>query len=250
MKKYVAIAVCLMLLVSLGITAAASEPKVLMASGAKYTPGSTLTVDIQAMTDMDARIYNAWLEGTVQYQWFSGSDPVPGATNVSYTISGSDKSVHVEVTCGDLVLTSTRYLVTSAGIVVTRKTTGTTTVAPTTKAPTTKASTTNATTAKPTTIATTLPTTAPTTLPTTVPVTQDPGVMPVEEPTVAPATVDTAATTTVLTGSPTTQVPAQTQQESTPQSGSEEFPWWTIVLVGFVAAAIITAVLIATRRKK
>lgn len=245
MKKYVAIAVCLMLLVSLGITTAASEPKVLMVSGAKYTPGSTLTVDIQAMTDMDARIYNAWLEGTVQYQWFSGSDPVPGATNVSYTISGSDKSVHVEVTCGDLVLTSTRYLVTSAGIVVTRKTTGTTTVAPTTKA-----STTNATTAKPTTIATTLPTAAPTTLPTTVPVTQDSGVMLVEEPTVAPATVDTAATTTVLTGSPTTQVSAQTQQESTPQSGSEEFPWWTIVLVGFVAAAIITAVLIATRRKK
>ncbi len=241
MKKFVMIALCFMLAAVLILPVLATEPKVVLASGARFTAGSTLTVDIQKMTDMDDRIYNAWLEGTVQYQWYSGSNPIPGATGVRYTIQSSDKSVKVQVTCGDLVLTSVSYMVTNVGIVVTTK-------APTTKAPTTKAPTTKAPTTKATTTA----------APTTATPTQDPGVMPIEEPavistmqlTTVPDTVPTPVPTTVPTAAPTTQSPTVSQQENDIGTPTEEFPWWTLALAAAVAVAIIGLALIAIRKKK
>lgn len=245
MKKLMMITLCLLLTAGLMLSVSASEPKVVLASGAQFTPGSTLTVNIQAMTDMDARIYNAYLEGTVKYQWHSGNDPIPGATKASYTIQSGDKSVFVVVTCDDLVLTSTRYLVTSAGIVVTRKTTTPTTVKPTTKTSTTK---------------------APTVAATTQATGQDQRVAPSDAPVVTPSTdhttvpttIPAAIATTVPTQEPATHASSsalengavQTPQESPTEQTAEEFPWWTVILVGAVAVAIIAVAAIATRKKK
>ena len=245
MKKLMMITLCLLLTAGLMLSVSASEPKVVLASGAQFTPGSTLTVNIQAMTDMDARIYNAYLEGTVQYQWHSGNDPIPGATKVSYTIQSGDKSVFVVVTCDDLVLTGTRYLVTSAGIVVTRKTTTPTTVKPTTKTSTTKATTVAATTQATGRDQRVAPSDAPVVTPST-------------DHTTVPTTIPAAIATTVPTQEPATHASSsalengavQTPQESPTEQTAEEFPWWTVILVGAVAVAIIAVAAIATRKKK
>ena len=245
MKKWMMITLCLLLTAGLMLSVSASEPKVVLASGAQFTPGSTLTVNIQAMTDMDARIYNAYLEGTVQYQWHSGNDPIPGATKASYTIQSGDKSVFVVVTCDDLVLTSTRYLVTSAGIVVTRKTTTPTTVKPTTKTSTTKAPTVAATTQATGRDQRVAPSDAPVVTPST-------------DHTTVPTTIPAAIATTVPTQEPATHASSsalengavQTPQESPTEQTAEEFPWWTVILVGAVAVAIIAVAAIATRKKK
>lgn len=253
MKKLMMITLCLLLTAGLMLSVSASEPKVVLASGAQFTPGSTLTVNIQAMTDMDARIYNAYLEGTVQYQWHSGNDPIPGATKVSYTIQSGDKSVFVVVTCDDLVLTSTRYLVTSAGIVVTRKTTTPTTVKPTTKTSTTKAPTVASTTlatgqdrrVAPSDAPVVTPSTDHTTVPTTIP-----AAIATTVPTVAPATAPTQEPATHASSSALENGAVQTPQESPTEQTAEEFPWWTVILVGAVAVAIIAVAAIATRKKK
>lgn len=240
MKKMIIVAICLLLAVVLTLPVLASEPKVVLASGARFTSGSTLTVDIQQMTDMDARIHNAYLEGTVKYQWFSGANPIPGATGQSYTIQSTDKSIKVQVTCDDLVLTSVSYMVTNVGIVVTTK-------APTTKTPTTKAPTTKVSTTK-----------APTAAPTTATPTQDPGVMPMEDPiiapsaesTTAPSTASTTVPATASTPAPTTQAPVVSRQAGTDQTSAEEFPWWTVISLALVATVIITVGMSAIWNKK
>ena len=237
MKKMIMIVICLVLTAALMLPVLASEPKVVLVSGAKFATGSTVTVDIEAMTDMDARIYEAWLEGTVQYQWYSGNNPVAGATGVSYTIQSGDKTVKVQVTCGDLVLTSYSYMV--ANIVVGTKTS-------TTKAATTKESTTKA----PTTAASA--TTAPA---------EDPGVMPINEPTTAPTTVPTTVSTTESTAAvPTTgptasptaaatnQASGDSQQGTVQPAPADEFPWWIVALAG--VTAVIIAVTVIMNRKK
>lgn len=226
MKRFVTIGLCLLLAAMLMIPAMAAEPEVVLASGARFNPGSKLTVDIQSMTDMDARIYEAWLEGTVAYQWYSGGNPIPGATGQSYTVADSDKIVKVEVRCGDLVLTSSGYIITKTSIVVTKKTTVPTTKAPT-KAPT-----------KVTTKAPTQP--ASTVVPDTAPVP-----MPAAEPVTQPATTPTAAPS----AAPTT-VPTQQGRVSEQPTVAEPFPWWTVVLVSTLAVGIICAAAVLIHKKK
>lgn len=187
MKKLMTLMFCVLLAAALMLPAMASEPKVVLASGAKFTAGNTLTVDIEKMAEMDSRIEAAWNAGTVKYQWYSGNNPIPGATGVSYLLADTDKSVKVVVTCGDLVLSSYSYMITKQIVATTPNTlpTGTTQkqTTSTTKKPTAS------TTKTPTTV-TTMTSTTVSTVPVSVetPPPTDP-VAPVENP-VAPAMED------------------------------------------------------------
>ncbi len=68
--------------------------------------GHTLTVDIMAMMDADARIWNAVFEGTVQYQWYKDGTAIADATTTSLELDESYEGslVHVVVRCDNLVL--------------------------------------------------------------------------------------------------------------------------------------------------
>lgn len=68
--------------------------------------GHTLTVDIMAMMDADARIWNAVLENTVKYQWYKDGAAIAGANGAALALDESfDGSlVHVVITCDNLVL--------------------------------------------------------------------------------------------------------------------------------------------------
>ncbi len=166
MKKLMTLMLCLLLCAALMLPVLANEPKVVLVSGAKFNPGCTISVDIEKMANMDTRIDAAWKAGTVEYQWYSGNNPISGATGKSYTIADTDKMVKVVVTCGDLVVSSYSYMITKVVVVTTSSTT------------------------KKQTTSTTKKTTASTTVPVSVttPPPTDP-VAPVENP-VAPAMED------------------------------------------------------------
>ena len=75
--------------------------------------GSTMTVDLEAMADLDARIYEAFLEKTAQYQWYQEGVEIPGATQAAYTFTEGDAghTFFVEVICGDLHIRSVDLLI-------------------------------------------------------------------------------------------------------------------------------------------
>ena len=68
--------------------------------------GYTMTVDIEAMRDEDARIWNAFLERDVQYQWYKDGMPIAGANTKSLKMLEEYEGcyIHVAVTCYDLVM--------------------------------------------------------------------------------------------------------------------------------------------------
>jgi hypothetical protein len=76
--------------------------------------GYTMTVDIMAMMDQDARIWNAVLENRVQYQWYQDGQAIDGATSKALTLEDTHdgKIVHVVVTCDDLVISGLPFEVT------------------------------------------------------------------------------------------------------------------------------------------
>lgn len=112
MKKIAIICLCMMLVAALALPALAA-PQVVFTSDSEFAVGGKVTVDIMAMTDMDSAIYNAWLENDVQYQWYSNSSQISGATGKSLTIKESDRGtkLFVEVICWDMELVSTTYLI-------------------------------------------------------------------------------------------------------------------------------------------
>ena len=76
--------------------------------------GYTMTVDIMAMMDQDARIWNAVLENRVQYQWYQDGQAIDGATSKALKLEDTQdgKLVHVVVTCDDLVISGLPFEVT------------------------------------------------------------------------------------------------------------------------------------------
>ena len=76
--------------------------------------GYTITVDIMAMMDQDARIWNAVLENRVQYQWYQDGQAIDGATSKALKLEDTHdgKVVHVVVTCDDLVMRGTGFEIT------------------------------------------------------------------------------------------------------------------------------------------
>lgn len=73
--------------------------------------GYTITVDIMAMMDQDARIWNAVLENRVQYQWYLDGQAIDGATSKALKLEDKHdgKTIHVVVTCDDLVMRGTGF---------------------------------------------------------------------------------------------------------------------------------------------
>lgn len=76
--------------------------------------GYTITVDIMAMMDQDARIWNAVLENRVQYQWYQDGQPIDGATSKALMLEDNQvgKLVCVVITCDDLVISGLPFEVT------------------------------------------------------------------------------------------------------------------------------------------
>lgn len=76
--------------------------------------GHTMTVDIEAMRDEDARIWNAFLERDVQYQWYRDGQAISGANSQSLEMKDEYEGsvIHVVVTCYDLVIRGTGFQVT------------------------------------------------------------------------------------------------------------------------------------------
>ena len=76
--------------------------------------GYTITVDIMAMMDQDARIWNAVLENRVQYQWYQDGQAIDGATSKALKLEDTHdgKTIHVVVTCDDLVMRGTGFEIT------------------------------------------------------------------------------------------------------------------------------------------
>lgn len=76
--------------------------------------GYTITVDIMAMMDQDARIWNAVLENRVQYQWYQDGQAIDGATSKALKLEDKHdgKTIHVVVTCDDLVMRGTGFEIT------------------------------------------------------------------------------------------------------------------------------------------
>ena len=88
---------------------------VLMTSGSAAEPGGKLTVDIDAMADYDARIWNARLENSVSYEWHRNDEIVlnHNSPTMSFTKADVGSTWYVLVTCYDLTLKSDNYTVLS-----------------------------------------------------------------------------------------------------------------------------------------
>ena len=91
-----------------------SSIPVLFTADSSPVPGKSMTVDIEKMTNYDARVWNAFLERTVGYQWYKDGAKIKGATGKTLAITekyvGSE--IHVVVTCDDLVLQGEAFPVT------------------------------------------------------------------------------------------------------------------------------------------
>lgn len=77
--------------------------------------GHAMTVDIETMRDEDARIWNAFLEKDVQYQWYRDGQAISGANSQSLEMKDEYEGsvIHVVVTCYDLVIRGVGFQVTS-----------------------------------------------------------------------------------------------------------------------------------------
>lgn len=88
---------------------------VLMTPTSAAEPGGKLTVDIDAMADYDARIWNARLENSVIYEWHRNDEIVLNHNSPSMSFTNADvgSTWYVMVTCDDLTLKSDNYTVLS-----------------------------------------------------------------------------------------------------------------------------------------
>lgn len=86
---------------------------VLMTANSAAEPGGKLTVDLEAMANYDAWIYNAWLERSATYQWYKNGSAYSQKSSVSFTQADVGSTWYVLVTCGDLTLKSDNYTVLS-----------------------------------------------------------------------------------------------------------------------------------------
>lgn len=72
-------------------------------SDSKFEVGKTVTVDIDNMKDMDSTIYNAWLEGKIEYKWYLNGSVIGNQNKKSLNIIEDylGKEIHVKVICTD-----------------------------------------------------------------------------------------------------------------------------------------------------
>ena len=94
MKRILCMALCLMLVMALAVPAMAAEPEIIFTSGSKFEVGGTVKVDegetlLSTYNNGTSDIYNAYLEGDVQYYWMR--DGVYYADGPSLKIKESDR---------------------------------------------------------------------------------------------------------------------------------------------------------------
>lgn len=85
---------------------------VLFTDGSKPQAGQSMTVDIQAMADYDAAIYNAWLENSVTYIWYVDGTAISQLINkdsASFTDADVGSKYQVMVKCQDLEIYSEEF---------------------------------------------------------------------------------------------------------------------------------------------
>ena len=74
MKRFLSICLCLMLLSALVVPASAADPEIIFTDESFYHPGFTMEVDtgetLMSCYNSTSDIYNAYLEGFVEYTWF------------------------------------------------------------------------------------------------------------------------------------------------------------------------------------
>ena len=72
MKKILSVLIALLLAAFCVFPAMAedSDDPVIFTENSYYCVGYNMTVDIESMTDYDARVWNAFIEGGVQYAWY------------------------------------------------------------------------------------------------------------------------------------------------------------------------------------
>ena len=94
-----------MLMIPMGALAA-SDHSVKYTADSKAQPGCSMTVDLEAMSGYDARVYNAFLEGTATYVWKKNGTVIPDAVTGIRFFSDSDigQTYQVIVTCDDMVI--------------------------------------------------------------------------------------------------------------------------------------------------
>jgi len=110
MKKRINGIVAMLVAVLLALSVAAvayAEPEVIFTSDSAFIPGGTVTVDIEKMTDLDSAIYNAWLEGEVEYLWCLDGVEASEYNGKSIILPEDSQGVRLSVTvkCFDLEIT-------------------------------------------------------------------------------------------------------------------------------------------------
>ena len=92
------------------------EIPVIFTADSVAVEGGKLTVDILAMTDYDATIYNAWLENDVRYEWHKDDIIVLENTTNTYEFTAEDVGCefYVLVTCWDYTMKSENITVAAA----------------------------------------------------------------------------------------------------------------------------------------
>ena len=94
MKRILCMALCLMLVMALAAPAMAAEPEIIFTSGSKFEVGGTVKVDegetlLSTYNNGTSDIYNAYLEGDVQYYWMRNGEYY--ADGPSLKLKESDK---------------------------------------------------------------------------------------------------------------------------------------------------------------
>ena len=95
MKRIISFLLCVMLLASLTVPVSAASPEIIFTADSGFTPGCTVTVDtgetlLSCYNNGTSDIYNAYLEGDVQYYWMR---------NDSYYADGPSITIREEDRC-------------------------------------------------------------------------------------------------------------------------------------------------------
>lgn len=117
MKKILSVLIALLLAAFCVFPAMAedSDDPVIFTENSYYCVGYNMTVDIESMTDYDARVWNAFIEGGVQYAWYLDYEFYSSSQSIYVAPELCGRILYVQVTCYDLVFESDHMLVYSEG---------------------------------------------------------------------------------------------------------------------------------------
>lgn len=115
MKRIVSFVIIMLFMFSMIPSAsfASGGPVVLFTEDSEAVAGGKLTVDIEKMTDFDARIWNCFLERKVVYEWHRNDEIMLEHTSETLNLEASDVGAcyYVLVACDDLVLKSDDFVI-------------------------------------------------------------------------------------------------------------------------------------------